>query len=219
MTFSDALEPELPDVESDAVAVIDSAKARQILDGARKVFLADGFDGASMNDIARVAGVSKGTIYSHFPSKDALFAALVREDKRQQAERLGAYDEHEGAIEDVLFRLGVGLMELMLEPDHVAQVRTVAAVAPKFPEIGRAFYEAGPQFGHRRLAAWLARRVAAGELAIEDTEAAAEQFFNLAQGVLFKKMLFAAEPKPPHAEIEATVGSAVRVFLAAYRPR
>ena len=93
---------------------IDNAKARQIVDGARKVFLTDGFDGASMNDIARVAGVSKGTIYSYFPSKDALFAALVREDKRQQAEQLGAYDAHDGPIDQVLRRMGVDLMDVML---------------------------------------------------------------------------------------------------------
>ncbi len=200
-------------------AAADGAKARQILDGARKAFLAEGFDAASMNEIAREAGVSKGTIYSYFPSKDALFAALIREDKRQQAEQLSIYDDLDGPIAQALPRLGFALMDLILEPAHVAQTRTVAAVAPKFPEIGRAFYEAGPEYGHRRLAAWLARRAAAGELAIEDFELAAEQFFNLAQGVLFKKMLFAAQPKPSRAEIQATVDAAARMFLGTYGVR
>ena len=194
----------------------DNAKARQILDGARKVFLANGFDAASMNDITREAGVSKGTVYSHFPSKNALFAAVIREDKRQQAEQLSIYDDPEGPIELVLPRIGFALMDLVLEPAHIAQTRIVAAVAPKFPEIGRAFYEAGPQYGHRRFAAFLERRAARGELVIDDFEIAAEQFFNLAQGVLFKKMLFAAQPKPPRAEIQATVDAAVGVFLKMY---
>lgn len=196
---------------------LDSAKARQILDGARSIFLAHGFDAASMNDIARQAGVSKGTIYSHFPSKDALFAALIREDKRQQAEQLSIYDDPDGPIEEVLPRIGFALMDLVLEPAHIAQTRTVVAVAPKFREIGRAFYEAGPQYGHRRLAAFLQRRTEKGELVIEDFEIAAEQFFNLAQGVLFKKMLFAAQPKPSPEEIQATVDAASRVFLKTYR--
>ncbi len=197
----------------------DSAKARQILDGARKVFLAQGFDAASMNDIAREAGVSKGTIYAHFNSKDALFAALIREDKRQQAEQLSIYDDLEGPIETVLPRVGFAIMDLILEPAHIAQTRTVAAVAPKFPEIGRAFYESGPEYGHRRFAAFLERRAATGELEIADCHAAAEQFFNLAQGVLFKKMLFAAQPKPPREQIQATVDEAARVFLKAYGRR
>ena len=63
-------------------------QAAQIMDGARTVFLRDGFDGASMNDIARVAGVSKGTLYVYFDSKEQLFEALIREDRKQQAERL-----------------------------------------------------------------------------------------------------------------------------------
>jgi len=202
----------------DGGSSIDSAKARQIMGGARKVFLADGFDGASMSDIARVAGVSKGTIYSYFSSKEVLFAALVREDKRLQAEQLGAYDDHEGPVEQVLRRMGVSLMEMMLEPAHIAQVRTVTAAASKFPQIGRAFYAAGPQFGQDRLAAWLRRKADEGHLAIDDYDAAATQFFNLAQGALFRKMLFGAEPMPPRAEIERTVDGAVRVFLAAYQP-
>lgn len=205
--------------EAEAVSAVDSAKARQILDGARRVFLAQGFDAASMNDIAREAGVSKGTIYSYFPSKDALFAALIREDKRQQAEQLSIYDDLDGPIEEALPRLGFALMDLILEPAHVAQTRTVAAVAPKFPAIGRAFYEAGPEYGHRRFAAWLERRAATGELVIDDFELASEQFFNLAQGVLFKKMLFAAQAKPSREEIRATVDAAARVFLKAYGAR
>ena len=205
--------------EPDAAGGVDSAKARQILDGARRAFLAQGFDAASMNDVAREAGVSKGTIYSYFPSKDALFAALVREDKRQQAEQLSIYDDLDGPVEEALPRIGFALMDLILEPAHVAQTRTVAAVAPKFPAIGRAFYEAGPEYGHRRFAAWLERRAARGELVIENFELASEQFFNLAQGVLFKKMLFAAESKPSHEEIKATVDAAARVFLKAYGAR
>src|SRR5260370_7219755 len=65
-----------------------SAKRRQIMEGARTVFLADGFDGASMNDIARVAGVSKGTLYVYFESKEQLFKALIPEELRKHAERL-----------------------------------------------------------------------------------------------------------------------------------
>ena len=56
----------------------DSAKRRQILDGARQVFLTQGFDAASMMDIAKAAGVSKGTLYVYFKDKDDLFDGMVR---------------------------------------------------------------------------------------------------------------------------------------------
>ena len=205
--------------DEEASGPLDSAKARQIIDGARKVFLADGFDGASMNDIARVAGVSKGTIYAYFPSKEALFSALVLEDRRAQAEQLGAYDDHDGPVGEVLRRMGVSLMTLMLDPAHVAQVRAIVAAASKFPEIGRVFYEAGPQFGQERLAVWLRRKVAEGALVVDDCESAAVQFINLVQGPHFRKMLFACAAAPAPAEIARTVDEAVAVFLRMYGPR
>ena len=81
------------------VSETDTAKRQQILDGARRCFLAQGFDGASMNDIVVAAGVSKGTVYAYFPSKEKLFAAMVFEDKRRHAERtvvLGRRDAARG---------------------------------------------------------------------------------------------------------------------------
>ena len=131
----------------------DNAKRRQILDGARRVFLADGFDGASMNEVARSAGVSKGTLYVYFTDKQDLFAALIRDEKQSQAEQLCRFDTDDVDVRATLLALGVRLMELMTRPESIAQLRTVVAVAAKFPAIGRAYYEAGPLFGRRRLAA------------------------------------------------------------------
>src|ERR1700761_435768 len=102
----------------------ESAKRRQILDGARRVFLADGFDGASMNDIAKVAGVSKGTLYVYFPSKEALFAALIREDRKQQVERFVALAGPDGP-RALLGAFGRQLISMMTQPETIAQVRIV----------------------------------------------------------------------------------------------
>jgi AcrR family transcriptional regulator len=63
-----------------------SAKRRQIMDGAREVFLAQGFDAASMGEIARKARVSKGTLYVYFDSKEQLFEAIAHEACAAQAE-------------------------------------------------------------------------------------------------------------------------------------
>src|SRR5882724_10833271 len=69
-------------------AAADSVKRRQIIEGARTVFLTQGFDAASMSDIARKAGVSKGTLYVYFKSKDELFEAITEEQCGMQAERV-----------------------------------------------------------------------------------------------------------------------------------
>lgn len=197
-------------------------KARQILDGARAVFLRDGFDGASMNDIARVAGVSKGTLYVYFQSKDQLFAALIRHDKRQQAEQACHWTDLEPSA-DARTTLGLAgrrLMRKITHPDNVAQVRTVMAVAPKFPEIGRAFWETGPSWGHARFAELLGRLVADGRLApIADPRRAAVHFMQLCVGDFFSRLMFAVVDGVDDTEVDASVDAAVEVFLAAHGPR
>src|SRR5271163_5167751 len=86
------------------LAAEDSAKRRQIVEGARKIFLAQGFDAASMSDIARAAGVSKGTLYVYFDNKEQLFQAIVHQECLVHAE--GAFDLDHGNhdVEAVLAR-------------------------------------------------------------------------------------------------------------------
>ena len=194
----------------------DSAKRRQILQGARRVFLSTGFDGASMNEVARAAGVSKGTLYVYFASKEDLFAELLRDEKREQAEQLCRFDDDGPDVGANLRAFAGRFMELLLRPDSLAHLRTVMAVAAKFPEIGRAYYEAGPGTGRRRLAAYLARQAGGGRLAVPDPSLAAQQFFDLCKADVFLEVLLCVRPPPTEAEIAAHVGRAVDVFLGIY---
>ena len=195
---------------------IDSAKRRQILDGARRVFLAAGFDGASMGEIAKAAGVSKGTLYVYFESKEALFEALTITERSGLAEALFRLDDHDPDIRGVLKRLGHSFLELMARPDHISAVRMVIGTTDKFPRFGRAFYEAGPKRGAERLELYLDRQVAERRLAIDDTALAAEQFLNLCAAGVLKRLLFGIS-EPDAAEVyDRNVDSAIRVFFAAY---
>ena len=133
----------------------DGDKRRQILDGARRVFLAAGFDGASMGEIARVAGVSKGTLYVYFDSKEALFETLTLVQKRSLAEGLFSLDAEDPDVRAVLHRLGTSFLDHMVEPEHIASIRMVMGTVEKFPRFGRAYYEAGPRLGVERLRAYL----------------------------------------------------------------
>lgn len=190
------------------------AKIRQILRGARAVFLRDGFDGASMNDIAREAGVSKGTLYVYFPSKEALFTAYVRDDRRRQAEQMIPYVGAE-RLAEALTIIGMKFMRQLLAPSHIARVRTALAAAAKFPQIGSAFYEAGPNYGQRRLAAFLASR---SDFTFEDCDRAAVDFINLVQGTLFRRALFRSESLDER-EIDETARRGVESFLRLYPSR
>jgi AcrR family transcriptional regulator len=192
-----------------------SAKRRQIVEGARQVFLNAGFDGASMNDIARAAGVSKGTLYAYFNSKDQLFEAIIRGEFAQAAERLCKF-RREGDVRDMLKDFGVRLISRMSEPGTRSLARVVIAAAEKFPHVGRAFYEAGPLFGATRLAAELENLQRSGALKVPDPERAAWQFVDLCQSYIYKRLVFGVVDSISPEEIEASVEAGVDVFLKAY---
>ncbi len=196
----------------------DGAKRRQIVEGARQVFLAQGFDAASMGSIARAAGVSKGTLYVYFKSKEELFEAIVEEQCQAQAAQIFTLD---GAvpIAGELQRLGEGLTRFLCRPDGVPSLRTIMAIADRMPELGSRFYAAGPASGIASLQRYLEDKVAAGVLEPHDCEVAAAQFIDACLSTTFKPMLFNAAGPPAEARIGHVVGMAVAGFLATYLRR
>jgi AcrR family transcriptional regulator len=194
----------------------DSAKRRQIMDGARKVFLAQGFDAASMGEIARAAGVSKGTLYVYFDSKEKLFEAITREACAAQAEGVFSFDPTDSDVAAVLTRIGRGYIKFLARPGGMSALRTVISIAERMPEIGAEFYDTGPAKGMARLRDYLAAQVAAGILAIDDCEVAAAQFIDACGATVMRQLLFNARPVPSDERIDHLVSTAVRVFMAAY---
>src|SRR5579863_10404566 len=194
----------------------ESAKRRQIVEGARAVFLAHGFDAASMNDIARAAGVSKGTLYVYFKHKEELFEAIVEEECDAQAEGIFDLDPNDHDVGATLTRLGVAYVKFLCRPEKASAIRTVIAIADRMPEVGRRFYESGPATGIARLADYLATQVEAGVLAVDDCEIAAAQFMESSHAMLFKPIVFNFAPAPSLQQIERGVRIAVTAFVAAY---
>jgi AcrR family transcriptional regulator len=194
----------------------DSSKRRQILDGARKLFLDLGFDAASMGEIARAAGVSKGTLYVYFADKNRLFEAIVEEESLEQGKVVFNLDPARD-VTTTLMDFGQAYIQLLCRPGVGSATRTVMAIAERMPEVGRRFYENVIALTIRRLADYLDARVAAGDLAIEDCELAATQFMQMCQATLFQPFIFQAAPAPSAARIAHVVKSATRMFLAAYQ--
>jgi AcrR family transcriptional regulator len=194
----------------------ENAKRRQILDGARHVFLARGFDGASMGEIAKAAGVSKGTLYVYFDSKEKLFEVLTIEEKESLAETVFRVDPEDPDVRSVLTRLGQSYVKILGRPAHISSIRMVIGAAEKFPRVGQIFYEAGPQQGIAKLKAYLDLQVEAGRLIIDDTRLAAQHFLDLCQSGMLRRLLFAVGDPPTAEEIAYTVDKAVIVFFKAY---
>ena len=193
----------------------DTSKRRQILDGARKVFMDLGFDGASMGEIARAAAVSKGTLYVYFADKNRLFEAIVEETALEQGEI--AFDSGPaGDAETTLRQFGAAYIGMILRPEGGSAIRTVMAIAERMPEVGRRYYERVLQKTINRLAGHLGLHETAGELVIDDRELAASQFLLMCQASLFLPFIFQAAPPPSPARVTEVIDSAVRMFLAAY---
>ncbi|HEY4986335.1 MAG TPA: TetR/AcrR family transcriptional regulator [Bradyrhizobium sp.] len=194
----------------------DSSKRRQILDGARKVFMDLGFDGASMGEIARAAGVSKGTLYVYFADKSRLFEAIVEQESIAQGEIVFNFDPARD-VATTLREFGEAYINLICRPGGGSAIRTVMAIAERMPDVGRRYYECVLDKSINRLAAYLDAHVATGELVVEDRQLAASQFMMMCQASLFLPFIFQAAPAPSPERIAQVVGSATRMFLAAYR--
>src|SRR5438034_4823996 len=157
----------------------DSSKRRQILDGARKVFMDLGFDGASMGEIARSAGVSKGTLYVYFADKNRLFEAIVEEEMLDQQKVAFNFDP-ERDVATTLRQFGRAYIELLCRPGGGSAIRTVMAIAERMPDVGRRYYENVLAQTIHRLACYLEAHLE-NDFAIPECHLAAAQFLQMCQ--------------------------------------
>ncbi len=195
----------------------DARKRRQILDGAYQVFMRNGFDATSMGDIAREAGVSKGTLYVYFDSKERLFQQLVREEKERQFPAIFSVDPNETDVRATLTRIGRQFARFITQSHVTMAMRTIMAMADRMPDIAIEFFDSGPRLCVGQLAQYFRAQIAAGRLVMADVDLAAAQFLELTQTNLSRPLLFGARGQPSEAEMDAVVNSAVEVFLAAYQ--
>ena len=196
----------------------DSSKRRQILDGARKVFMDLGFDGASMGEIARAAQVSKGTLYVYFADKCALFEAILEQEALQHGQVAFNFDPARD-VETTLKDFGRAYNRLLCRPGGGSAIRTVMAIAERMPDLGRRYYARVLDKSINRLSDYLKAHVASGDLEIDDCDLAASQFMELCKASLFLPFVFQAAPAPSEERISEVVDSATRMFLAAYRAK
>lgn len=195
----------------------DPAKREQILDGAKRTFMEQGFEAASMNDITRAAGVSKGTIYVYFENKEDLFGAMIERERARITETVGNTLDASRPVAESLTAFGTLFATHLTADTTIRAMRMVIAANHRLPTVCSSFFSAMRINPVSVLQAYLDRQKEAGAIVCDDTVHAAKQFIELTTVGLFKQRLFGALEQPPaRAEIERNVASAVRVFLAAY---
>lgn len=192
-------------------------KRRQVVEAAARLFMAQGYGATSMEAIAREAGVSKATLYAYFPGKDALFAAIVGAACAREAEgRPCCPRADEADLAGALVSLGEGYLSFLYREEVLAIQRVVMAEGPRFPELGRAFYESGPRRMIDWLAGWFAALQERGALRAGDPELAAEQFLSLLRPTAFLRHMLRLPPAPDAAEVARIAAAAADTFLRAW---
>lgn len=191
-------------------------KFDQVLAGARQVFLCDGFEGASVDEIARAAGVSKATLYSYFPDKRMLFMEVARTECARQAEQAVDTIDMDAGVAQVLQNIGAEIVAFITSRFGKRIFRTCVGESDRFPELGREFYESGPKLVRDRIVAYFEVAVGRGELQIDDLTLAADQFHELCKADLFPRVVFNVNEEFTDAERKRVVDGAVAMFLARY---
>lgn len=199
-----------------APAIKKGRKFGQVLEGARTVFMRDGFEGASVDDIAREAGVSKATLYSYFPDKRLLFLEIAKAECRRQAEEALELIDESLPVAEVLTEAARRITGFVLSEFGMRVFRICVAESDRFPELGHEFYHSGPLLVREALGSYLRKAVARGELAIDDIDLAADQFAELCKADLHSRLIFGVAPCCQPREVERTIRGAVEMFLARY---
>ncbi len=193
----------------------DPERMRKVIEAAEQQFLEQGFERTSMEAVAKASGVSKMTIYSYFPTKRALFEAVI--GQRVEA----VFDLGDGETlsptepRRALTVIGGHFLALMRADDVIRKHRVLFAAAGDQEEACAGFFNEGPLkvIGHVR--EYLEAAVAAGSLVPHDTEAAADQFLALFLGGAHIKALLGLGKPAPEAD-RGLVERNVAMFLRAY---
>ncbi len=194
---------------------------RRIMDAAMEVFLRDGYVGAKTDEIASAAGASKQTIYKHFGRKENLFEQIV-------LDRLGGIDELfrdaigelavTDDVESTLRAVARRFVHAITRPSQLRVRRLVIAEAGRFPQLGRAYFEAGPERVHAALASSFEQLTERGLLRIDEPVLAASHFTWLVVSIPVNKVMLCGEDVHfTPAELDHYADTAARVFTAAYR--
>jgi TetR/AcrR family transcriptional repressor of mexJK operon len=199
-----------------------SAKRDAIAEAAAQRFLAGGYLGTTVEEIAAHAGVAKQTVYEHFGGKEQLFTEImlntIDEVGRPFFERLAELEE----ADDVQVALGGLARELIAvakEPRLLELRRLIIGEAARFPKLSGAFYERGPGRTADALALKFKRLAERGILRIDDIHDAAQQFNWLVLSDPINRAMFNPSIEFDDGELEHRAQEAVRIFLAAYGGR
>src|SRR6266404_385255 len=193
---------------------------KAILEAASSVFLEKGFEAATMTEIAKRASSSKHTLYTRYPSKEALYAGLMKSRVQELLSAVSPFFADGGKPGDVLRRFGRTLVDTYVNSDYQRLLRMMIAEVELFPDLALSLFEMGPDRGRKILRTYLYEQAQKGILTVANVEVAAEQLLgSLSGGLMIRSTLGLPPLLKNDADIEQWVEIAVSNFLKAYGRR
>lgn len=184
----------------------------QILDGARQVFLMNGFVGTSIDQIVAHAGVSKASIYRYFESKDVLFGALITGEAERIAGALPSIDPEDPDHESALRHIGIAILETLNNPTTIVTLRLIIGALSRFPQLGEEFRRAALDPTVKAIEAYLDVHGTACSVRIDDSRAAADEFARRCLAHVTERVLVTNPPFLTEAECMAVVENILRSY-------
>ena len=189
-------------------------KQDRILRAALKIFADVGFTRASMEQIAEEAGLTKPTLYNYYPSKDALFEAVMTAPKDIM---MLAFDRTaDNDLVPQLLQFAWAYADTVMHPEFLSLARLTIGEAQRFPEIGRTYQEQGPDKVLEGLMSFMTNQKELGRLAFEDAELAAEDFWGLILSAPRNRALHIPNVPIERSQLERYINNGLRTFLRAY---
>jgi TetR/AcrR family transcriptional regulator, mexJK operon transcriptional repressor len=197
-----------------------TVKRAAVLEAAAKIFLDGGYLGASMDQIAELAGVSKQTVYAYFSNKENLFIAMVSALCNETGDRVhkNVAELSDGEdLEAYLVDYAARQLQMVLTPRILQLRRLVIGEVGRFPELGAALYAGGPGRAITSMAAMFERMAVRGLLSLHDPTLAATQFnWLIMSAPLNRGMLLGDSAIPSAKDLREHARQGVCMFLAAY---
>jgi AcrR family transcriptional regulator len=191
-------------------------------DGLRRIaaelFLERGYDGVSVDDIVKAVGGSKTNVYSYFGNKEGLFVAVVAAMCEDFLAPLRAMDVAGLSLQDGLRALGRQLLAVLLADRHLAFQRLIIAVSGRFPQLGQAWWQHGPETSHAIIADFIESHAAVEQSAI-DASQLAWLFHDMITGAPLRRALIAPPSTAAAGDADATIDAAVALVMRAVRER
>ncbi|WP_256328519.1 TetR/AcrR family transcriptional regulator [Nocardioides sp. YR527] len=188
-------------------------KRALIVRAATGLFLELGYDRSSLARIAESAGVSKATLFKQFPTKAALFDAIVTESWTS-ADVLEVPEA--GDVSAGLTTIGQKYAALLTRPEMTDLFRIVIAELPRFPELARAQFAQGKMPWFESVRDYLLAEAEAGTAIVADADLATTQFLGMISNYLFWPRLLVPDWSVSSTRTTEVIAEAVTTMVTRY---